>query len=292
MPVAAAAEGWAAAEVSEWLESIDLPQYRSAFEGNAIDGRRVLTGVTETKQLVSMGVRDHGDQVTLLAAVKELRVACGLEPRYSVPQALTNNDGMLTPAELALCRSLCLEAGQVHLFERWPAPGIDDDGKRALIDQLVALDQQYPGGLLQYHGNAVSLLADSKAGVNPFDGCVPAVPVGVDLGFDTESFRAAENTGLAGVGNVGFVLVAGGLGERLGFGGIKVQLPTEILTGRCYLGLFCEHILALQRRMSTQRPTVTPIARVRKVELPSSTCCLQVPGSEQATTAWSCHSPS
>eukprot|EP01043_Picozoa_sp_COSAG02_P016247 COSAG02_NODE_711_length_18126_cov_43.786986_6_plen_296_part_00 len=259
MPIAAAAEGWTVQEVSEWLGSIDLPQYGSAFEGNAIDGGRLLTRVTETKQLVSMGVRDHDDQVALLTAVKGLRVACGLQPRYSVPQALTNNEGMLTPAELTLCRSLCLEAGQAHLFERWPAPGADDDGKRALVDQLVELDQQYPGGLLQYHSNAVSLLEDSRAGVNPFDGLVPSVPVGVDLGFDTEVFRAAENTGVAGVGDVGFVLVAGGLGERLGFGGIKVQLPTELLTGRCYLGLFCEHILALQKRMSIQRLTVTPI---------------------------------
>ena len=209
-----------------------------------------------------------------------------------MPQALTNNAEMLTPAELTLCRSLCLEAGQAHLFERWPAPGTDDDGKRALVDQLVELDQQYPGGLLQYHSNAVSLLADSKAGVNPFDGLVPSVPVGVDLGFDTEGFRAAENTGVAGVGDVGFVLVAGGLGERLGFGGIKVQLPTEILTGRCYLGLFCEHILALQKRMFIQRPTGTPITRVHKSELPSSACRLQVPGAELATKVLSCHSPS
>ena len=254
MPVAAAAEAWTVQDVSEWLASIKLPQYRAAFEGNAIDGRRLVTRVTETKQLVSVGVRDHADQVKLLAAVKELRIACGFEPRYRVPQALTKNEGMLAPAELALCRSLCLEAGQVHLFEKWPAPGIDDDCKRTLVDQLVALDLQYPGGLLQYHRNAVSLLADAKADVNSFDGFIPAVPVGVDLGgMESESFRAAENTGLGGVGDVGFVLVAGGLGERLGFSGIKVQLPTDLLTGQCYLGLFCEHILALQKRASLQQ---------------------------------------
>ena len=151
MSVAAAAEAWTVQEVSEWLASIELPQYRPAFEGNAIDGRRLVTRVAETKQLISLGVRDHADQLKLLAAVKELRIACGLEPRYRVPQGLTNNECVLTPAELALCRSLCLEAGQAHLFERWPAPGIDDEGKRTLADQLVALDRQYPaGGLLQY----------------------------------------------------------------------------------------------------------------------------------------------
>lgn len=34
---------------------------------------------------------------------------------------------------------------------------------------------------------------------------------------------------------VAFVLVAGGLGERLGYGGIKVSLPSELTTGKCYL---------------------------------------------------------
>ncbi len=45
-----------------------------------------------------------------------------------------------------------------------------------------------------------------------------------------------------------FVLVAGGLGERLGFSGIKIALPTEQTTGRTYLQHYCESILALQNK--------------------------------------------
>ena len=44
------------------------------------------------------------------------------------------------------------------------------------------------------------------------------------------------------------MLVAGGLGERLGYSGIKVALPTESATGTCYLQLYAESILALQAR--------------------------------------------
>ena len=44
------------------------------------------------------------------------------------------------------------------------------------------------------------------------------------------------------------MLVAGGLGERLGFSGIKVALPYQISTGDCYLQLYIGSILALQRR--------------------------------------------
>lgn len=42
------------------------------------------------------------------------------------------------------------------------------------------------------------------------------------------------------------MLVAGGLGERLGYGGIKVSLPVNITTDMCYLQLYCEQIKKLQ----------------------------------------------
>lgn len=50
------------------------------------------------------------------------------------------------------------------------------------------------------------------------------------------------------VGRCGFVLVAGGLGERLGYGDVKIGLPVEIGTGCRYLEFYCETILAFQIR--------------------------------------------
>lgn len=43
-----------------------------------------------------------------------------------------------------------------------------------------------------------------------------------------------------------FVLVAGGLGERLGYKGIKVALPTNTATMECYMSMYIRQILALQ----------------------------------------------
>jgi UDP-sugar pyrophosphorylase len=53
----------------------------------------------------------------------------------------------------------------------------------------------------------------------------------------------------------------GGLGERLGYDGIKVALPAEITSGKCYLQIYCEHILALQARVqvATGQPVVLPL---------------------------------
>ncbi len=46
----------------------------------------------------------------------------------------------------------------------------------------------------------------------------------------------------------GFVLVAGGLGERLGYGDIKLRLPSETCTMTTYLQLYIGQILHLQSR--------------------------------------------
>lgn len=127
--------------------------------------------------------------------------------------------------------------------------------------------------------------APAPAGVNPFEGCTPAVPEGEKLDFGSQHFRELERAGIAAAGvacgmwagaglhtqctriarlaahlaadgagslrcscnqcnqlcerlahlpsasqpvhsstgDAAFVLVAGGLGERLGYSGIKVR---------------------------------------------------------------------
>ncbi|KAG5525128.1 hypothetical protein RHGRI_031715 [Rhododendron griersonianum] len=169
---------------------------------------------------------------------------------------LRNNLSLLSPDQIELGKML-LEMGQSHLFEHWPEPGVDDEQKRAFFDQVARLNSSYPGGLASYINTARELLADSKAGKNPFDGFTPSVPSGESLTFGDNSFVQFEETGVREMQNAAFVLVAGGLGERLGYNGIKVDystsayllqvaLPRESSSGTCYLQHYIESILALQ----------------------------------------------
>uniref|UniRef100_A0A7C9AI26 UTP-monosaccharide-1-phosphate uridylyltransferase n=1 Tax=Opuntia streptacantha TaxID=393608 RepID=A0A7C9AI26_OPUST len=158
---------------------------------------------------------------------------------------LQKNLKILSPQHVELAKML-IEMGQSHLFEHWPDPGVDDDQKRAFFDQVAHLNASYPGGLAQYIKNARKLLADSKAGKNPFEGFSPSVPSGENLTFADEKFIKYEEAGVKEAKNAAFVLVAGGLGERLGYNGIKVALPSETCTGTCFLQLYIESILALQ----------------------------------------------
>jgi UDP-sugar pyrophosphorylase len=95
---------------------------------------------------------------------------------------------------------------------------------RELAAQLVKLDKAYEdGGLMGYITKAKALLEDSKNGVNPLDGWKPSVPTGEKFDLGTEKYDQTEAVGMKYLGKVGFVLVAGGLGERLGYGGAKVR---------------------------------------------------------------------
>mmetsp|Transcript_13425 Transcript_13425/g.32803 ORF Transcript_13425/g.32803 Transcript_13425/m.32803 type:complete len:805 (-) Transcript_13425:652-3066(-) len=174
-------------------------------------------------------------------------------PDEVVAAALKGNEKLFHAKEVALIRAL-LDEGQAHLFADWPAPGTEDASKKKMVAQLVSLDTHYHGGLCAYIANAKQLLRDSKEGRNPFDGYTPSVPHGERLDFASPGFLELEQAGLAEAGSSAFVLVAGGLGERLGYSGIKVALPCESATGTTFLELYCRYILALQARSGAKKP--------------------------------------
>jgi UDP-sugar pyrophosphorylase len=159
--------------------------------------------------------------------------------------------GVLNANEAKLMRSL-VDLGQSHLFEAWPAVGVDDEKKRALAAQLMAADAGYPGGVAKYVENARGLLAASKEGKNPFEGWTPSVPTGKVVEYGSASHVILEKIGMEEAAQTCFVLVAGGLGERLGYSGIKVELPVERATDSCYLELYVKNILALQERNASR----------------------------------------
>lgn len=139
------------------------------------------------------------------------------------------------------------DEGQKHLFEGWTNDGRNPDEKR-LLDQLETLEANYPGGLTAYVQRARDLLGKSKREENPFEGYTPKVPECVTFPFEgSDPERAeAESLGKDAFARSACVLVAGGLGERLGYSGIKVELPSETTSGTSFLGLYCQFIAALQ----------------------------------------------
>jgi UDP-sugar pyrophosphorylase len=149
---------------------------------------------------------------------------------------------------------MLLEEDQSHVFQGWAADG-DEDKKHAFFESIDTLNAGYPGGLPAYLKRARELLASSAAGDNPFEGMTPSVPAGEKLDFGSDEFLSMERRGMSVIGDCAFVLVAGGLGERLGYGGIKISLPTESTTEMCYIELYVQQILALQRQFNAANGT-------------------------------------
>ena len=165
------------------------------------------------------------------------------------PVNLKSNIPILSTEEQVLA-NLLLSLNQQHLFTNWEAPGKNDQQKHEFFSQVKELHESYkvPGGLAAYISNAKVLLESAKNGENPLDGWTPEVPTGISLEPLSPEYTLYEDKGLQEVGKCGFILVAGGMGERLGYNGIKVELPIETTTGCSYLRLYCRQILTIQRR--------------------------------------------
>ncbi|MCC5850848.1 MAG: UTP--glucose-1-phosphate uridylyltransferase [Verrucomicrobia bacterium] len=147
-----------------------------------------------------------------------------------------------------------LENQQYHLFDDWDPPGVCEPEKRAFLEQLLQVNANYPGGIAGYTDNARRLLAQSRQGLNPFEGYRPEQPDAVDLSAMDGIYDQMESVGQAHFDRTGVVLVAGGLGERLGHNGIKLDLPVEAILNTSYLAHYADCLLAMEARMATPKP--------------------------------------
>ncbi len=166
---------------------------------------------------------------------------------------LSNDWSRLSGEQQELINQL-VENGQQHLFDGWDGPGKADEKKDAFLDSLAKIDLNYPGGLSGYIKNSRKLLAEAKEGKNPFEGFVPEHPDTVDLTEINDAFVQYEGIGVKHFDKVGVVLVAGGLGERLGYNGIKLDIAVEVLECTSYLQHYASCLLAMEARMENPRP--------------------------------------
>lgn len=153
--------------------------------------------------------------------------------------------------QVALLAMLC-DRGQQHLFEGWDGAGVKDDRKLAFLATLAQVDRDYPGGLGGYLGTARRLMEQSTEESTPDDGVQLDSPDLVDLTLHDAVYDGMEQRGLGHLGSIAFVLVAGGLGERLGYEGIKIEVPIELTARTSYLRRYCEMIKAMENRANRE----------------------------------------
>lgn len=113
---------------------------------------------------------------------------------------------------------------------------------------MLHLNKVIPGGIGQYVKTAKEQLQNSLAGFNPYAEYSAGVPKGKTLSLDNLSeVEQYEQVGLQELGDSAFCLLAGGLGERLGYQGIKLAITVETVTQQSYLEYYINYIKTLEK---------------------------------------------
>ena len=142
---------------------------------------------------------------------------------------------------------LLKETNQEEIIEKYNNSKEED--KKAFIEQFNYLDKATPGGIKDYIKRAKILLEDSKNNINPFKDYTPEVPLGFDIKIGSDQFYELDKLGFEQIENTVFVLVAGGLGERLGYPDIKIGIETDLITKRKFIEIYIEFIKAFENRI-------------------------------------------
>jgi UDP-sugar pyrophosphorylase len=116
---------------------------------------------------------------------------------------------------------------------------------------LAHLNKNYPDGIKNYYQRSKQLVIDSSNSVNPYADYHVSIPEGVVLNYTPDNLDKIghyERLGMKELEHTAFVLVAGGLGERLGYPGIKVAIPFDLLAFKTFLNYYIDYILAFQTK--------------------------------------------
>ncbi|HEY1064787.1 MAG TPA: UDPGP type 1 family protein [Pirellulales bacterium] len=149
----------------------------------------------------------------------------------------------------AQLESVLKQYGQEHVMRHWSQ--LDENGRKALIQQVAAID--FPELLASCSGSGHGAGPDWKALAARAE-LPPAVRTGQPHGeFTPEQARQAGEAALK-AGRVAVLLVAGGQATRLGFSSPKGLYPVGPISEASLFQIFCEQILALQRRYGSAIP--------------------------------------
>lgn len=141
----------------------------------------------------------------------------------------------------ALKEELCSSGlDQGHLFINWPeSMDAYTDEQIAFLTELYLFQNTYHGGVPQYIRTGKELLAAESDEVDFTDLEMPPLIFNAPLLNERSAeMTELEKTGTEMLRKTVFVLVAGGVGERLGSSDIKVGLPVETATGTTYLDYY------------------------------------------------------
>lgn len=129
------------------------------------------------------------------------------------------------------------------------------DAKSRLAKQIIEFDKHYPGGLASYTHKIKNLIEEYSQNKTKYDDVTLKTPATVKLTWDDLDFvRKTDKEGIPELKKCAFFLLAGGLGERLGYNGAKPCMNLDSISRMSFLQLYSEYILAYQELFGMSRP--------------------------------------
>ena len=143
---------------------------------------------------------------------------------------------------------LLKELNQDHIIEKYNSSSKKD--QEEFIIQFNKLDKVCRGGFKGYLNRAKILLEESKNRVNHFSDTTIEIPDDIPhINIFSPEFFELDQLGFNQLKDTVFCLVAGGLGERLGYTGIKIGLQNDLITLRTYIEVYTDFLKAYESRI-------------------------------------------
>ena len=143
---------------------------------------------------------------------------------------------------------LLKELNQDHIIEKYNSSSKKD--QEEFIIQFNKLDKVCRGGFKGYLNRAKILLEESKNRVNHFSDTTIEIPDDIPhIDIFSPEFFELDQLGFNQLKDTVFCLVAGGLGERLGYTGIKIGLQNDLITLRTYIEVYTDFLKAYESRI-------------------------------------------
>ena len=142
--------------------------------------------------------------------------------------------------------SLLKELDQQEILTRYESSTKEEQEK--FLEHFNYIEKTCPGGVKDYIKRAKVLLENSKNNVNPFGDYTPSIPTGFNINVGDSQFLELDKLGMEQIKDTVFVMVAGGLGERLGYPSIKIGIQTDLITLRPFIQVYIDIIKAYEDR--------------------------------------------
>ena len=147
--------------------------------------------------------------------------------------------------------NLLKELGQKEIISKFKTASSQEQND--FIAQINRLNGACRGGIKDYLKRAKILLEASKNKVNSYHDYTIEIPDDIPhIDIGSEEFYELDQLGFNQLKDTVFVLVAGGLGERLGYSGIKIGLQNELITLRTYIEVYTDFIKAFEERIKKE----------------------------------------